>query len=89
MPKEYLHELVFDHHDDVHPLYKAGEVVITPEHHHCSFVGFVFAPFLTSEKIFLTFSKEYPVYTKYLQPEYEEAYTAVSFVVSLRGPPGC
>lgn len=87
MPKEYIHDLLFDHHDDVHPEYKTGEIVFTPKHNHCSFVAFVLAPFVKSEKQFLTFRKEFPVYTQYLLPRYYYSYTAASKVLSLRGPP--
>lgn len=87
MPKEYLHDMLFDHHDDVHPVYEKNEVVFTSEHNHCSFVGFAFAPFIPTEKIFLKLTPEVRVYTKYLLPGYYYNYFVAYKTASLRGPP--
>jgi hypothetical protein len=87
MPKEYLHDMLFDHHDDVHPVYAKNEIVFTSEHNHCSFVGFVFAPFIHTEKIFLTFRTELPQYSVYALPGYHECCLAVFETIALRGPP--
>lgn len=87
MPKEYIHDLLFDHVDDVHPEYKTGEIVFTPKHNHCSFVAFVLAPFVKSEKQFLTFREVFPVYNCYVLPEYSQVYSAIQSTLSLRGPP--
>ena len=87
IPKEYLHDALYHHHDDVHPVYKKGELVFTNKHNHCAFVGFVFAPFVATEKQFLSFS-EYPVHSaNYVLPSYYFAYSSVHESVSLRGPP--
>jgi hypothetical protein len=88
MPKEYLHDAFFDHHDEVHPIYKKGEVVITVKHNHCSFLSFEFAPFLITEQQFLRFT-ESVVYTGYLIPVYQYHYSTSPDVISLRGPPVC
>jgi hypothetical protein len=90
MPKEYIHHALFDHEDDLHPVYKAGEVVITKKHNHCSFLSFEFAPFLVQEPHFLRF-KELVVFTGYILPVIEFSFYSLPHVVSLRGPPimGC
>lgn len=86
-PKEYLHEALFHHHDTVHPVYKKGEIVFTPKHIHCSFLGFAFAPYVASGKQFLSF-KQVTVHTAgYLLPDYHFLYPSEHFVASLRGPP--
>ncbi len=85
-PKEYLHELLYDHEDTVHSIVKKGELVISDKHTHCSFLGFVFAPFLATEKQFLTF-REMVVYTSYLLPVYHCFSSSTHSIVSLRGPP--
>jgi hypothetical protein len=89
MPKEYLHDLFFNHHDDVHPVYKVGEIVVTPKHKHCSFVGFVLAPFVKSEQQFLILSPVYPVYARYQLSRYRREYATPILSQSLRGPPAC
>jgi hypothetical protein len=86
MPKEYIHEAFYDHEDDIHPVYKKGEVVITKKHNHCSFLSFEFAPFLAAERQYISF-EEAIVYTGYILPEYIYAYSPESELVSLRGPP--
>jgi len=86
MPKEYIHEAFFDHHDDVHPVYKKGEVVITKKHNHCSFLSFEFAPFLAAEQQHISF-RESVIYTGYVLPVYVHTYAATYSVRSLRGPP--
>lgn len=90
MPKEYIHHALFDHEDDVHPLYKAGEVVITKKHNHCSFLSFEFAPYLVQEPQFLKF-KETVVFTQYVLPVLSYNYYSRPAFISLRGPPvvGC
>jgi len=85
-PKEYLHEILYRHTDTVDPIYKKGEIVITPKHTHCSFLGFVFAPFTATEKQFISF-KEVSCYTSYVTPVYHYNYSSAHKVVSLRGPP--
>jgi len=86
-PKEYVHEVLFHHHDTIHPVYKKGEIVITSKHIHCGFLGFVFAPYVASEKQFLSF-KEIAVHTaKYLTPVNQFRYSSAHHVASLRGPP--
>lgn len=86
MPKELLHDMLFDHDDDVHPVYKKGEVVITKKHNHCSFLSFEFAPFLATNEHFIPF-EESVVYQGYLIPEYKYSYTTCCSELSLRGPP--
>lgn len=86
-PKEYIHDVLFHHHDTVHPLYKKGEIVITSKHIHCSFLGFVFAPFVNTEKQFISFRHFQQHTATYLLPEYYYSYTSAHAVLSLRGPP--
>jgi hypothetical protein len=85
-PKEYLHHLLYTHTDTVDPVYKKGEFVISKAHIHCSFLGFVFAPFVASEKQFITFKTE-GCMTQYQLPSYYYLYSSTHRVVSLRGPP--
>jgi len=85
-PKEYLHELLYHHTDTVDPVYKKGEIVISHKHIHCSFLGFAFAPFIASEKQFLSFN-EAPVYTNYILPYYQCFSSSLHNVITLRGPP--
>lgn len=90
MPKEFIHHALFDHEDDVHPVYKEGEVVITKKHNHCSFLSFEFAPFVVQEPHFLQF-KETVVFTGFVLPVFKFFYYSHPKVISLRGPPvfGC
>ncbi len=86
VPKEYIHDLFYDHHDEAHPVYKKGEIVFTSKHNHCSFLGFVFAPYVATEQQHITFTthlehKEH--YTAFYSYHFEQVYT----VPSLRGPP--
>jgi hypothetical protein len=86
-PKEYVHEVLFHHHDTIHPVYKKGEIVITSKHIHCGFLGFVFAPYVATEKQLLSF-KEVAVHTtNYLIPSYHFRYSSAHHAASLRGPP--
>ncbi len=85
-PREYVHGLLYDHTDTVHRIYKKGEIVINNKHIHCSFLGFVFAPYIATEKQFLSF-REFACYTHYLQPVYSYRYSSCHKIVSLRGPP--
>ncbi len=86
MPKEYIHDALFHHEDDMHPIYKKGEVVITKKHNHCSFLSFEFAPFLVAEHQFIKF-KETVCYTGYVLPVYTFHCTTSVNTLSLRGPP--
>jgi hypothetical protein len=86
IPKEYKHHAIFDHHDDVHPLYKKGEMVITKQHNHCSFLSFEFAPFVLPGVSIIKF-KEQAVYAGYVLPHFFSFYTSSFLVVALRGPP--
>ncbi len=86
-PKEYIHDVLFHHHDTVHPEYKKGEIVITGKHIHCAFLGFVFAPYVAAEKQSLLF-KEEPVHAaSYILPAYHFKYSTGHKILSLRGPP--
>jgi len=88
-PKEYLHDVLFHHHDTVDPVLKKGEVVMGNKHTHCAFLGFVFGPFISSEKQFISF-RAVAVHTSYLLPVYHYHYFSAHNAVSLRGPPtGC
>ncbi len=86
-PKEYIHDVLFHHHDTVHPVYKKGEFSFTSKHTHCSFVGFVFAPFVGSEQQFLSFEADIVHNSGYLSPVYHFSYSSIHTTLSLRGPP--
>jgi hypothetical protein len=86
-PKEYVHEVLFHHHDTVHPVYKKGEIVFSSKHIHCGFLGFAFAPYVAAEKQVFS-PKEVTVHsTNYLLPAYHFSYSSEHHVTSLRGPP--
>jgi hypothetical protein len=86
MPKELIHHALFDHEDDIHPLYGKGELVITKKHNHCSFLSFEFAPFFAPQQQSIVF-KNVVVYIGYILPIYNYRYSNVVSVTSLRGPP--
>jgi len=88
LPKEYIHEAFFDHEDDVHPIYKKGEMVITKAHNHCSFLSFEFAPFVPAETSVFAFY-ELTVHHEHYSSFYESYYPPMSGVRLLRGPPAC
>lgn len=88
MPKEYIHHALFDHEDDVHPLYGKGELVITKKHNHCSFLSFEFAPYLVTESQPIRF-KEVACYTEYVLPVYSFTYRDANNLATTRGPPAC
>ncbi|MBS1588338.1 MAG: hypothetical protein JST52_01865 [Bacteroidetes bacterium] len=50
--KEFVH-LFVGHQDTVHHVHGSGELSFESQHHHCTFVSFVLAPFV---KHSLTFS---------------------------------
>ena len=86
-PKEYLHDVLFHHHDTVHPVYKKGEVVISGKHTHCGFLGFVFAPYVASGTQSLSFSGPRYYSAAYVLPSYHFSYSSAHTAFSLRGPP--
>ncbi len=86
-PKEYVHEVLFHHHDTVHPVYKKGEIVFTPKHIHCDFLGFAFAPYVASPQQLLLFKGATVHTANYLLPAYQFSYSSEHHVASLRGPP--
>ena len=86
VPKEYLHDALLHHHDDVHPIYKKGELVFTPKHHHCAFLVFGFGPFTAAERLGVVFHK-FLVHKCNFQPFYYTLLASPLKVVLLRGPP--
>ena len=86
-PKEYVHEALFHHHDTIHPIYKKGEIVITPKHIHCNFLGFAFAPYVAADKQFISFEEITVHAANYLLPDYHFSNSSEHHVASLRGPP--
>ena len=86
MPREYLHDIIHNHHDTIHPIYKKGEFVVTSKHNHCSFLSFEFAPFLATEKQFLLFRHVFSYNTHVVPPRYFH-YATPFRVFSTRGPP--
>ena len=85
-PKEYLHDLLFHHHDTVDAVLKKGEVVVGNRHNHCTFLSCQFGPYVAGEKQFISF-KEPVAQTDYVLPFYTCHFFNFSSVVSLRGPP--
>ena len=87
-PKEYIHELLFDHHDTVDLAVKKGDLVITGKHIHCSFLNFEFAPFLSAVQHTFLFSEPL-LHIVYFSSAYSSYYFCTHRVTSLRGPPVC
>jgi hypothetical protein len=87
-PKEYIHDLLFQHTDTVHEVVKKGELVISSKHTHCSFLGFVFGPFIATQQHFLSFH-QVAVYTNYVLPVHGFHFCSGKEAISLRGPPSC
>ncbi|MBS1782265.1 MAG: hypothetical protein JSS78_04305 [Bacteroidetes bacterium] len=83
--KEFVHQFV-GHQDTVHHVHGSGELSFESQHHHCTFVSFVLAPFVEHS---LTFSflqasnlfvlVAYPLCTFIVVQAFSEAF--------LRGPP--
>ena len=86
VPKEYLHDALFHHHDTIDPVLKKGEVVMGNKHTHCAFLGFVFGPFVATEQQHLSF-EQVELSFHYLDPCYQYHYFDSHQVLSLRGPP--
>ena len=86
-PTEYLHNALYHHHDTVHPVYKKGEIVITQKHIHCAFLGFVFAPYVASDKQYLSFRETLVHAANFVLPCYHFNYSFQHPLTSLRGPP--
>ena len=86
LPKEYLHDVIFTHKDDVHPIYKKGELVFYKRHNHCTFVDYFLAHYIYSNRLFYIFKK----YTQNI--DYKTTYIVYPYyktpkIVTLRGPP--
>lgn len=89
-PPEYIHDIFVHHQEGVDPILKKGESVIMPKHNHCSFLGFEFTPFVSTERVYVFFEHIEYVHN-WDQPFYYFHFSSVHKVVSLRGPPaiGC
>jgi hypothetical protein len=87
-PKEYIHELFFDHHDTVDLVIKKGDLVITNRHIHCSFLNFEFAPFVATAQHTLIFRVPLQ-HIVYFSSVYSSYYFLTHRAISLRGPPAC
>jgi hypothetical protein len=87
LPKEYLHDLLYQHHDTEHPVLKKGEFVLSKKHTHCSFLGFAFGPYISSPLQFFSLTEQ-AVYTSYELPLYSFRYATAHHALLLRGPPG-
>lgn len=85
-PPEHIHDLFAHHQDDIDPPVRKGQSVMTPQHHHCSFLGFVFGPFVTNETEYLFF-EHITHASSWLESCYAFSHSAIQDVVSLRGPP--
>jgi len=86
MPKEYLHDVLFHHHDTVEPLLKKGETIIGAKHIHCSFLGFAFAHFTITDKVELKFH-DIAVHTAYVSSFYASFFPEAYRSFTSRGPP--
>ncbi len=52
---EYLHGLLYQHHDTVDIVFKKGKFVFEKKHIHCAFLNFAqVAPLISTEKPFST-----------------------------------
>ena len=83
---EYLHSLIYAHHDTIDLVFKPGKFVFEKKHIHCSFLNFEYAPFINTEKQVISF-KEVAEHNNYLLPIYFGYHFNTSKVISLRGPP--
>jgi hypothetical protein len=86
MSPEYLHGLLYHHHDTVDVVYKKGKFVFEKKHIHCSFLKFEYAPYIAAEKQFFSFA-EVAVHNDYFPSFYAEYHFSTFKVISLRGPP--
>ena len=85
-PKEYLHTLFYHHSDTVHHEYKKGELSLGNKHTHCSFLGFVLAPFVASDPIYIPF-RQVKFIGHYTLPIYKLDCQVYQRLQLLRGPP--
>ncbi len=85
-PPEHIHDLFAHHEDGVDPQLKDGQFVLMAAHHHCSFLGFEFTPFVTTETEYLFFEHISHENT-WLDVVYHFQFSASHKVISLRGPP--
>jgi hypothetical protein len=85
-PPEYIHDIFVHHTEGIDPVLKKGETVMMTKHNHCSFLGFEFTPFITTDKEYLLF--EHITYLhSWSTPFYYFHFSSTHKVVSLRGPP--
>jgi len=85
-PPEYIHDLFVHHTDGIDPLLKKGEQVLMKEHHHCSFLSFNLASFISPEKEYLFF--EYITHVNsWVMPVYHYRFSDAHDAIALRGPP--
>jgi hypothetical protein len=85
-PPEYIHDMFAHHQDEIDSPIVKGQAVMTPEHHHCSFLGFEFAPFVSTEPDFLIF-EHITHENSWRESFYYYNYSNDHKAVSLRGPP--
>jgi|GEM_PF-1669529 len=86
MPKEYLHDALYHHHDVTHPIYRKGEFAFTKQHFHCSFVFFALAPFLAKDHLFVILHQQTAEVAS-VSAHYFFRYSATTPHRCLRGPP--
>ncbi|WP_105038560.1 hypothetical protein [Flavipsychrobacter stenotrophus] len=85
-PPEYIHDLFANHQDEIDAPIVKGQAVMTPEHHHCSFLGFEFTPFVTTPHELLVF--EFITHENTWRPSFYYFNCSTGHqAVSLRGPP--
>lgn len=85
-PPEYIHDIFVHHTDGVDPVLKKGEFALTVKHHHCSFLGFEFTPFISAENQVLFFEQN--SYSRaWNEPAGDCYFPSLYKLVSLRGPP--
>ena len=84
--KEFIH--LFTHHTDtVHSINEKGDLVIEPEHHHCSFLEYALPLFINADITEICFSvhkKLYPAYKRINDAQVQIGCVSTAY---LRGPP--
>ena len=82
---EFVH--LFSHHQDtVHHQCGDGELSFESEHHHCTFLSFSLAPFITQDVVHVEHYKALEYFT-FQSPVSETEHRQVHQIPSFRGPP--
>jgi hypothetical protein len=84
--KEYIH-LFTDHTDTVHTELHRDHIVIEPEHHHCTFLSFTIADFVSDASFMHHFPFQKINFPTYVPAVYQQLIPSIVSIRSLRGPP--